>query len=184
MRITIASLCLLMAACGGQNPSSPTSSMHVLGAADASGGPVGVSRTQAQGGTELPFKGSFTQQTRSVFEPPSTRVITGTAEGTATDLGRFTATTESRSTNNTATCTWNFTAANGDQLSTTTVGVANEFIPPNVSKVTLAATIVGGTGRFAGATGTLTIHNTQVIDFATSSSTGGGTIEGQLNLNR
>jgi hypothetical protein len=55
--------------------------------------------------------------------------------------------------------------------------VANE-------SVTLAATIVGGTGRFAGATGGLTIRFTETIDFATNSATGSGTIEGLLNLDR
>jgi hypothetical protein len=111
-------------------------------------------------------------------------VITGTEAGTATHLGRFTATSEDRvnTTNNTATGSFNFTAANGDRLWTTTVGTENEFVPPNVSKVTFAATIVGGTGRFAGASGQLTIRITQIIDFATNSATGSGTIEGQLNL--
>jgi hypothetical protein len=62
--------------------------------------------------------------------------------------------------------------------------VSTESPAPNISKVTLAATIVGGTGRFASATGTLTIRFTETIDFATNSATGSGTIEGQLNLNR
>jgi hypothetical protein len=44
-------------------------------------------------------------------------------------------------TNNTATGTFDFTAADGDGLWTTTVGAENEFVPPNVSKVTAAATI-------------------------------------------
>lgn len=186
MRWTIVSLCVLMAACGGQNLNSPTSPTGSMGAPNASLATAGVGQTQALRGTELPFQGSFTLQSHSVFEPPITLVITGTEEGTATHLGRFTATSEDRvnTTNNTASGTFNFTAANGDQLWTTTVGTENEFVPPNVSKVTAAATIVGGTGRFAGASGHLTIRITQTIDFATNSATGPGKIEGQLNLDR
>jgi hypothetical protein len=137
-------------------------------------------------GTELPFQGSFTLKSHSTFEPPITLVIIGTEEGTATHLGRFTAASEDRvnTTNNTASGTFDFTAADGDRLWTTTVGVEDEFVPPNVSKVTAAATIVGGTGRFTGASGHLTIHSTQIIDFATNSATGSGTIEGTLNLDR
>ena len=46
--------------------------------------------------------------------------------------------------NNTATGTVDFTAANGDVLRTETEGVETSFIPPNESHVTLSATIVGG----------------------------------------
>jgi len=186
MRWTIVTLCVLMAACSGQNLNSPTSPTGSLGAPSASLDTAGVSRTQAVGGTELPFQGSFTQQSHSAFEPPITLVITGTEGGTATDLGRFTATSEDRvnTTNNTSAGSFNFIAANGDQLRTTTVGAENEFIPPNVSKVTLAATIVGGTGRFAAASGHLTIRFTQTIDFAANSAVGSGTIEGRLSLDR
>ena len=143
-------------------------------------------RSQARGATGLPFKGSFTRQSHAAFEPPITLVITGTEAGRATHLGRFTATSEDRvdTTIPAGTGTFNFTTANGDELWTTTVGVSNESPAPSISNVTLAATIVGGTGRFADATGTLTIRFTETIDFATNSATGSGTIEGQLNLNR
>jgi hypothetical protein len=87
-------------------------------------------------------------------------------------------------TNNTGTGTVNFTAANGDQLFTRTVGVETAFTPPNISQVTLTATIVGGTGRFQSATGTFSIELTETIDFATGSATGSGSFEGKLTLNR
>jgi hypothetical protein len=44
--------------------------------------------------------------------------------------------------------------------------------------VTANATILGGTGRFVGATGTFTIWITDTIDFATNSATGTGSFEG------
>jgi hypothetical protein len=87
-------------------------------------------------------------------------------------------------TNNTSTGTFRLTAANGDQLFTETAGRETEFIPPNISKVTLNARIVEGTGRFAGATGTFTVQRTEAIDFAASSATGSGSFEGHLNLNK
>ena len=81
----------------------------------------------------------------------------GTAEGTATHLGRFTGNvTAEVNPDNTATGTFTFTAANGDQLSGTFVG-EGVFIPPNTARITEVATIENGTGRFAGATGTFTM---------------------------
>jgi hypothetical protein len=135
---------------------------------------------------DLPFHGRFTRESSAVFSPPNTLIITGRNEGTGTRLGRFVAISEDRAdtTTSTATGTFTFTAANGDQLFSTTVGVENAFVPPNVSKVTLMATIVGGTGRFADATGSFTIDITETIDFATSSATGDGSFEGRIDLNR
>jgi len=163
MRLAIIGLCVLGAACSGQGslPTSPS-----------------ATGLQAQAGTELPFQGSFTRESFAVFEPPITLVITGTQTGMATHLGQFTATSVDRvnTTNNTATGTLNFTAANGDSLLTTTNGGQTE------SDVTLNARIVGGTGRFAGATGTFTVHITETIDFVTNTATGSGAFEGTINL--
>ena len=81
-----------------------------------------------------------------------------------------------------STGTFTFTAANGDQLITTTTGREDAFVPPNVSHVTLVATIVGGTGRFAEATGTFTVRWVGIIDFATGTSTETGSFEGHIDL--
>jgi hypothetical protein len=81
-----------------------------------------------------------------------------------------------------STGTFRFTAANGDQLLTETTGSEDEFIPPNISRVTLIATIVGGTGRFATATGTLTLRFTGTIDFASGTSSLVGSFDGYINL--
>jgi hypothetical protein len=133
----------------------------------------------AQGGTALPFRGSF--DTVTDVPPPSAHA---TAEGTATHLGRFTATLTAEVTSeNTSTGTFNFTAANGDQLSGTFVGIEGVFIPPNTARITEVATITNGTGRFAGATGTFTMIRFDTIDFATGKAVGDGTFEGQINLN-
>ena len=131
---------------------------------------------------ELPFRGSFTLLTSGEIVPP-TLTVTGTEEGTASHLGRFTATSVDVVDQPTATSTgtFNFTAANGDQLSTTTAGGQDAFTPPNVAHITLVATIVGGTGRFAAATGTFTIQETEIIDFATGTSSGSGSFDGSVS---
>ena len=172
MRSTIVALCVLTAACSGDSLNSPSSPSAVAGAPVLSEAP------------EIPFRGSFTRRSQAEVQSPTLLVITATLTGTATHLGRFKASSEDRvdSANNTAAGTLNFTAANGDQLFTETEGVENEFTPPNVSKVIIEARIVGGTGRFTGATGTFTIHLTDIIDFASSTGTGSGTFEGHINF--
>ena len=136
MRPILLGLCLFAAACSSQSVNSPTSPTSTG---------LGLAQTAAQGGTELPFRGSFTTVTD--VPPPSAHA---TAEGTATHLGRFTGTlTADVNPDSTSTGTFTFTAANGDQLSGTFVG-QGVFIPPNTARLTEVATIENGTGRFAG----------------------------------
>ena len=172
MRPLLIGLCLLSAACSSERLSSPTSPTRTS---------AGLAQSQAQGGTELPFRGSYA----SVIEVPPPSAV-GTIEGTATHLGRFTGTLTAEVTaENTSTGTFNFTAANGDQLSGTFVGIEGVFIPPNTARITEVATIENGTGRFAGATGTFTMVRFDTIDFATGKATGTGTFEeGRINLNK
>ena len=181
MRTFIFSACVFTAACSGQGLDSPTSPTNAsLGSASPTSVRLGSAQVvAARGGTELPFRGSFT--TALEVPPPSAR---GTAEGTATQLGRFTGTFAAEvNPDSTATGTFTLTAANGDQLSGTFVG-EGVFIPPNTARITEVATIGNGTGRFAGATGTFTMVRFDTIDFATGKATGTGTFEGQINLNR
>jgi hypothetical protein len=141
---------------------------------------------RTQSGTELPFHGSYMLETNSVFTPPTTLTINGTATGHASHLGRFTATFVDvvNTTTATSTGTFNLTAANGDHLFATTNGAEVQFIPPNVSHIALVATIVGGTGRFAAASGTFAIHSVSVIDFAKATSSGSASFEGHVKLNK
>jgi hypothetical protein len=62
-----------------------------------------------------------------------------------------------------------FTAANGDTLSASVVGHATR-IGPTVLSIVEVYTITGGTGRFAGALGTLTLEST--VEETTGVSTG------------
>ena len=128
------------------------------------------------------FEGSFTS---TPVGPPFIVDVLLTATGNATHLGRFTGTLTAEVTSeNSSTGTFNFTAANGDQLSGTFVGIEGVFIPPNTARITEVATIENGTGRFAGATGTFTMVRFDYIDFTTGKATGTGTFEGQINLNK
>ena len=121
MRLIVLGVCLFAAACSGQASNSPTSPTNAS---------LGPAQTAARGGTALPFRGSFTTVTD--VPPPSAHA---TAEGTATHLGRFTGTlTAEVTSDNTSTGTFNFTAANGDQLSGTFVGIEGVFIPPNTAQ--------------------------------------------------
>jgi hypothetical protein len=187
MRLILIGLCVFAAACSSERFSSPTSPTSTGVGSPASTGVglpastgLGPAQTVAQGGTELPFRGSFTTVTD--VPPPSAHA---TAEGAATHLGPFTGTLTAEVTSeSTSTGTFNFTAANGDQLSGTFVGIEGVFIPPNTARITEVATIENGAGRFAGATGTFTMVRLDYIDFATGKATGTGTFEGQINLNK
>ena len=187
MRPILIVLCMFAAACSSErfsSPTSPTSTGAVSPASTGVASParigLGLAQTEALGGTELPFRSSFTTVTD--VPPPSAHA---TAAGVATHLGRFTGTLTAEVTSeNTSTGTFNFTAANGDQLSGTFVGIEGVFIPPNTAKITEVATIENGTGRFAGATGTFTMIRFDYIDFATGRATGTGTFDGQINLNK
>jgi hypothetical protein len=182
MRPIIFGMCMFAGACSGQVLDSPTS---------PSAATVASSRTQAQGAVQLPFRGTFTGEDRGVLNcpptcPPTTLRVTGKDTGEATHLGHFTAIYEDvvyiPATTGTGTLT--FTAANGDELFTTYEGGQTEFVPPNLSTLTLVATITGGTGRFAAATGTFTIIRILVVDFATGIGTESGSFEGQISLNK
>lgn len=179
MRTIVLSLCVCAAACSGQNPDAPTSP-----AAASSASPV-------RAVTELPFQGSYVNSTAGQTNcpptcPPTTLQITGTADGHATHLGQFSATfTETVDiATATGTAVYTFTAANGDRLFANLAGGEDRFEPPNISHVTMTGAIAGGTGRFAGATGTLTIRSIGAIDFAAQTSTGTGTLDGRITLER
>ena len=182
MRLIVLGMCLFAGACSGQVLDSPTSPSTAA---------VLPGQTEAQGAVQLPFRGTFKGESRGVLNcpptcPPTILRVTGTDTGEATQLGHFSALYEDEVDAATATGTGTFTltAANGDKLFTRYVGGQTEFIPPNVSTVTLVATITGGTGRFARASGTFTIIRTGIVDFAAGTGTESGSFEGQISLNK
>ena len=117
-----------------------------------------------------PFKGTL-QGTVTVtpLTPPKASVFIS-ATGEATKLGQFSLEVphEVDFSKRTGTGTYRFTAANGDQLIARFDGEALTS-PPIVSIVEIAK-ITGGTGRFAGATGSFIAE--RVFDQTTGTTTG------------
>ena len=112
-------------------------------------------------GAEIPFKGilqgTFITVAPIPNSPLATLVATGT--GNAAPLGQFTfsfphlvdVATQIGSG------TYTFTTANGDTVTADVNGQAAPTATPGVLDAVETGTITGGTGRFAGATGQLTI---------------------------
>ena len=165
MRKVLMSLCLLTTACGGTPLETPTAP------AAATAFPA-----EARNGSALPFSGRM--ETSEVADG-SMRHLTGS--GRATHLGRFTMNAEMTVLppplrTGSGPATW--TAANGDRLYTDSVGQAAGAFPTIV--LTETHTITGGTGRFAGATGSFIVVRT--LNLQTSTST--ATLDGTIDLNR
>jgi hypothetical protein len=109
----------------------------------------------------VPFQGTLSATvTRgpSPDDPAKVRVVVVGA-GHAAHLGRFTfaAPHDVDPVARTAVGTYTFTAANGDTLTATFSGAAAPTATPGVLRIVETATVTGGTGRFAGATGAFTV---------------------------
>jgi len=126
---------------------------------------------------ETPFKGTVRAAETVVVVPP-TASLTRDGTGTSTYLGKFAEhivmTIDLPTMSSTGAAT--FTAANGDTLTSTVVGQATPTGATTFSIVEVY-TITGGTGRFAGATGTFTLQST--VDDARGISS--GTFSGVIN---
>jgi hypothetical protein len=111
-----------------------------------------------------PFQGSWDSSETPTFvpaPPPDATImfVDGTASGNATHLGKYTAAFKA-TVNLACGCSQgdsiHLIAANGDSLYALGQGVG---VPdkPDFNRVTQAYTIMGGTGRFAGATGNFVV---------------------------
>ena len=122
-------------------------------------------------GSGVPFNGNLNGAETTTGSFPIVSVH-GNVTGDATQLGKFT--TEYFDTvnlvNGSGTGTWAFTAASGDTV--TAVGYGQANLPPTNGVLSIEEhwTITGGTGRFAGATGSFIVE--RVLYVATSSTTG------------
>ena len=124
----------------------------------------------AAAGKQVPFKGRLEGTVSITPNPPNLEVlIQGT--GNATHLGHFTLVVPHLVDPATRTGggSYEFTAANGDMLFAEFVGNATQ-IAPGVFHLVETATITGGTGRFANATGDFTCERT--FDMAAGTTTG------------
>jgi hypothetical protein len=127
---------------------------------------------------DVPFKGRL--EGAATITPGTPPFLSVSLEGTgnATHLGRFTVEIPHvvNTTNRTSTGTYEFTAANGDTLTASFTGQAI-LTSPGVLSVVETATITGGTGRFADATGSFTVE--RVFNQLTSLTT--GSFEGTIS---
>jgi hypothetical protein len=117
-------------------------------------------------GDQIPFKGTLAGTAVVTPLSPPIVAVRIDATGTATHLGRFTVVAPH--VVNQATLT-----AVGTYLIT-----ALMVAPPNVVAITETATVTGGTGRFAGATGSIQVE--RIFDRATGVTT--GTLEGWISM--
>ena len=130
-------------------------------------------------GKQVPFKGSFEGDvTVTPLTPPYLQVDVD-ATGNATHLGRFTLDIPHivNAANGTAIGTYEFTAANGDMVFADFTGTATPTATPGVLYIEETATITGGTGRFAGATGSFTVERL----FDRIAGTTAGSFEGTIS---
>ena len=130
---------------------------------------------------ETPFKGTVSADETVMPSPPfppTTASLTRDGTGTATYLGKYTshATFQVNLTTFFGTGTATFTAANGDTLNASVVGQGTPT-GPTTRSIREVYTITGGTGRFADATGTFTLHSTVTQATGVSSGMFSGAID-------
>jgi hypothetical protein len=127
---------------------------------------------------ETPLKGSFQSVETHVVQYP-TLTVAGSGTGNATHLGKFTMTydAEVNLLNRVGVGSIEFIAANGDRVFADLLGQSTLTATPNIVSIAEVFTITGGTGRFAGATGS--VISTRLLDQVTGNTSGSfdGTID-------
>jgi len=143
-----------------------------------------VSAAPAAAEKQWLVKGRF--QANETFEldfANMTLSVDATGSGNATQLGRFTVSYEAvvqlfRDGTGTATPSAHFVAANGDSLFAEGSGLGVPTEIPGVNRIVEKYTITGGTGRFAGASGSFTVE--RLLNLATGVTS--GTFKGSIVL--
>ena len=127
----------------------------------------------ASAAESVPFKGVVTGEAVSTPATPPLVWVNFSGSGNASHLGEFTATASYFlnpsifPTQLTVTAgVFTFTAANGDEIHGIFGGQGQFTADPNIITLEASATITGGTGRFAGATGGF--HSFSVVDLLAS----------------
>jgi hypothetical protein len=158
-------------------PTSPTSDHLLRGpSVAASAGAINA----ALSAEVVPFKGRLEGAFTVTFDTPPSPFFTVLLEatGNASLLGRFTMEAPHRVNAGTggAIGTFVFTAANGDMLTADFTGASGPTATPGVYAIVETATITGGTGRFAGATGGFVVERLVNLDTGLTSGSFDGTI--------
>ena len=126
---------------------------------------------------ELPFKGTLQSVETYVVAPPIMSV-TANGSGNATHLGQYAISYEVEVNLETLAGVGSaqLVAANGDMLYANLSGQATPAGEPDVFNVVEEFTITGGTGRFANASGSFTLHREVNITTGVTSGTMNGTM--------
>jgi hypothetical protein len=139
---------------------------------------VGTTLAAASSSRPLPLRGSI--EALETYQPNLPTVfVTAAGSGEATRLGRYTVSYEVTVNVQTGAGTGlsaHFVAANGDSLFAEGSGQATPTETPGVLKIIETYTITGGTGRFAGASGTITVERMANQATGETSGTMNGTI--------
>jgi len=130
-------------------------------------------------GEDVPFKGHLEGDVTITPLAPPFVMVDVEATGKATHLGKFTLDIPHvvNRANGTAVGSYEFTAANGDTLTANFTGVAVP-IAPGVLYIEETATITGGTGRFADASGSFSVE--RLYDTVAGTTT--GSFKGTIGL--
>ena len=126
---------------------------------------------RATAGEQVPFNGTLAGDVTHTPVDAQTNAVLVEATGTATQMGQF-AMVSAHHLNTvarTAAGTFVFTAANGDKVFADFTG-QGQPATPGVVAVVETATITGGTGRFAGASGSFVVQ--RIYDRAAGTTTG------------
>ena len=151
---------------------------------DAARGPLTPTAPSLSGSsTALPFHGTVEASQTAAYQPETnTALVHQEGTGTATHLGRFTFVSDF--TLDLATLTGieqsTLTAADGDVLTVRMTAQGTPSEDGSSLNTLESATITGGTGRFAGATGNFILR--RVINQATHVST--GSFDGTISLGK
>ena len=136
----------------------------------------------AAAGEQVPFKGSLEGDVTHTPVDARTDSVLVEGEGTATHLGQFAVVVPHLVDLPTRTAAgyYEFTAANGDTVYAEFTGLASPTEVPGVLYIEETATITGGTGRFAGATGSFSSERL----YDTTEGTTTGSFEGTISWPR
>jgi hypothetical protein len=169
-------ICALCAACS--QSVSPTSPTAVPGRSLTGSSSQALADARSGAAVAVPLRGQFEgTATVTPLDPPFAQVNVS-ATGQASHLGRFTLDIPHvvNFATRSATGTMTLTAANGDTLTASFTG-QSQVADPLVTIVE-TATVTGGTGRFADASGSFTVN--RLFNRATGLTE--GTLEGTISV--
>jgi len=174
---TIVGLVIVVLSTGCSQPMSPTSPTALERGASPLTASIGAGSAPGTASIlETPFKGTLEGTVDFAIVGPALAHVVITASGVSTHLGRFTVEVPHDVDLSIAagSGTYTFTAANGDRLIASFTGTADTSTP--IFVIEELATITGGTGRFANASGSFSVSRLYDTAAGTTRGTFTGTV--------